>query len=53
MGQYSKPKHVSFEDVEDEYENYVSISEEEIRAVVQKEKTNQTPKEKWPKMSLF
>ena len=49
VGQSSKPKHVSFEDVEHETENYDRISEEEIRTVVQKEKTNQTPKIKMAK----
>ena len=49
VGQSNKPKHVSFEDVEDEAENYDRISEEEIRTVVQKEKTNQTPKRKMDK----
>ena len=46
MGQSSKPKHVSFGDVEHETQNYDRISEEEIRNVAQKEKTNQTPKRK-------
>ena len=41
--QQSKPKHVSFEDVEDEAENYDRITEE-ITNVVQKEKTSQTTK---------
>ena len=49
MGQSSKPKHVAFEDVEHETENYDRISEEEIRTVVQKEKINQTPKIKMAK----
>ena len=49
VGQSSKPKHVSFEDVENKSENYVSISEEEIRTIVQKEKTDQTPKIKFSK----
>ena len=44
VGQSSKLKHVSFEGVEHETKNYDRISEEEIRTVVQKEKTNQTPK---------
>lgn len=48
MGQSSKAKHVSFEDVkiDDEAEKYVTISEEEIRTVVQKEKRNKIPKRK-------
>ena len=49
VGQSSKPKHVSFEDVEHETKNYDRISEEEIRNVVKKEKTNQTPKIKMAK----
>ena len=48
MGQYNKGKHVSFEDVgvvaEAEAQKYVSISEEEVRIVVEKEKINKTPK---------
>ena len=40
VGHSCKPKHVSFEDVEHEAKNYDRISEEEIKPVVQKEKTN-------------
>ena len=46
VGQSSKLKHVSFEGVEHETENYDRISEEEMRTIVQKEKTDQTPKRK-------
>lgn len=37
-----KAKHVAFKDVEAEAEKYVTISEEEVRDVVAKEKRNKT-----------
>ena len=40
VGQSSKLKHVSFEGVEHEIENYDRISEELMRTIVQKEKTD-------------
>ena len=46
VGQSSKLKHVSFEGFKHEIENYDRISEEEMRTIVQKEKTDQTPKRK-------
>ena len=52
VGQSNKGKHVSFEDVaivaQAEAQKYVSITEEEVRTVVEKEKRNKTPKRKMP-----
>ena len=44
--QFSKAKCVVFVDVKTEAENYVTISEEEIRTIVQKEERNKTPETK-------
>ena len=52
VGQSNKGKHVSFEDVRvvahAEAEKYVSISEEEVRTIVEKEKREKTLKRKMP-----
>ena len=51
-GQYNKGKHVSFEYVvvvaHGEAQKYVSISEEEVRTVLEKEKRDKTLKRKMP-----
>ena len=53
VGQSSKLKHISFEEVEHELENYDRIREEEIKLLCKRRNQITHKKEKSPKMSLF